>query len=120
MQWGILSCPRRAPARRHAAGAGLTECRCVATVGSGRFPSPSSRGGRVLADIAGRRGVSPRAVALAFLLRSDSVFVIPKAARPKHVEDNAAAGDLELDPDEVRRIDEAFPRGKPKAELPTL
>jgi diketogulonate reductase-like aldo/keto reductase len=89
-------------------------------LGSGRFPSPSSRGGRVLAEIAGRRGVSPRAVALAFLLRSESVFVIPKAARPEHVEDNAAAGALDLDPDEIRRIDEAFPRGKPKVELPTL
>ncbi|HXF81430.1 MAG TPA: aldo/keto reductase, partial [bacterium] len=47
--------------------------------GSGRFPAPSSPGGGVLAEIAARHRATPHQVALAFLLRIDDVFVIPKA-----------------------------------------
>lgn len=88
--------------------------------GSGRFPRASSRGGRVLAEIAAAHRVSPRAVALAFLLRGPGVFAIPKAARPEHVADNAAAGDLELAAEEVAAIDQAFPRGRRRRGVPTL
>ncbi len=88
--------------------------------GSGRFPRPGSRGGRVLGEIAAAHGVTPRAAALAFLLRSPDVFVIPKAAQPEHVADNAAAGDLELAPEEVRRLDEALPRGRRRRGVPTM
>ncbi len=37
--------------------------------GSGSFPSPRGRGGRVLAEIAAAHGATPRQVALAFLVR---------------------------------------------------
>ena len=37
--------------------------------GSGDFPAPRSAGGKVLADIAGAHGATPRQVALAFLTR---------------------------------------------------
>jgi hypothetical protein len=33
---------------------------------------------------------------------------------------NAAAGDLELSPEEIRRIERAFPRDRVPRELPTL
>jgi diketogulonate reductase-like aldo/keto reductase len=89
-------------------------------LGSGRFPGRQSRGGRVLAEIAAAHGATPQQVALAFLLRRPSLFAIPKASRPEHVEENAAAADLELDADEVRRIDEAFPRGRRRSGVPTL
>jgi len=89
-------------------------------LGSGRFPSPRSRGGRVLAEIAAAHDGTPRQVALAFLLRWPSLFAIPKASRSEHVEENAAAGDLVLSEDEVRRIDEAFPRGRRRPGVPTL
>jgi diketogulonate reductase-like aldo/keto reductase len=89
-------------------------------LGSGRFPSPRSRGGHVLAEIAAAHGGTPRQVALAFLLRRPSVFAIPKASLAEHVEENAAAGDLVLSADEVRRIDEAFPRGRRRPGVPTL
>lgn len=79
--------------------------------GSGRFPAARSRGGRVLAELAARHGVTPRAVALAFLVRRPSVFAIPKAGDARHVEDNARAGDLTLTDDDLRRLDEAFPAG---------
>lgn len=65
----------------------------------------------VLDRIAKDRGVSARAVAMAFLLRDPSVFVIPKASKVAHVEENAKAADLELTDEEVRAIDAGFPRG---------
>ncbi|HXO41616.1 MAG TPA: aldo/keto reductase [Thermoanaerobaculia bacterium] len=89
-------------------------------LGSGRFPSERSRGGRVLAEIAAAHGATPSQVALAFLLRRPSLFAIPKASRQEHVEENAAAGDLVLSEDETSRIDEAFPRGRRRPGVPTL
>ena len=59
-------------------------------------------------------------VALAFLVREPDLFAIPKAARPAHVLDNAAAGALVLSADEVARIDAAFPRPRRRRGLPML
>jgi diketogulonate reductase-like aldo/keto reductase len=75
---------------------------------------PRDRSGRVLSEIASARGVTARQVALAFLLRHPNAFVIPKAASIAHVEDNAAAANLVLNPAEIARIDAAFPAGKPR------
>lgn len=87
--------------------------------GAGDFPSPGSAGGKVLKEIARERGVTPYAVALRFLVREPHAFAIPKSSSVHHVEENAAAGGLELSADELKRLDEAFPRG-PSAVLPTL
>ena len=75
---------------------------------------PRDRSGRVLSEIASARGATARQVALAFLLRHPNAFVIPKAASIAHVEDNAAAANLVLNPAEIARIDAAFPAGKPR------
>jgi diketogulonate reductase-like aldo/keto reductase len=88
--------------------------------GSGDFPSAKSPGGRVLAEIAHARGATPRQVALAFLLRNPSVFVIPKTSDVSHAAENAGAAKVALSVEDLRRIDEAFPRGKPRGSLPTL
>ncbi len=80
--------------------------------GSGHFPAVRSRGGRVLAEIARAHAATARQVALAFLVREAGLFTIPKAGRSTHVTENAAAGDLVLPDDDVRRIDAAFPRGR--------
>jgi diketogulonate reductase-like aldo/keto reductase len=88
--------------------------------GSGHFPAPSSRGGRVLAEIAATHGASPQQVALRFLLRRRPLFAIPKAARVPHVEDNAAAAALMLSDPELARIDAAFPRGRRRRGVPML
>ena len=77
--------------------------------GAGGFPSPRTEGGRALHEIADARGVSPRAVALAFLTRSDGLFAIPKASSVGHVLENARAGELRLTEREVAQIDQAFP-----------
>jgi diketogulonate reductase-like aldo/keto reductase len=88
--------------------------------GHSDFPVPNSRGGRVLAEIAAAHNATPRQVALRFLVRRPSVFAIPKASRPEHVEENAGAGALRLSEDEVTRIDAAFPRGPRPRTLPML
>ena len=88
--------------------------------GSGRFPPPSSKGGRVLAELARSRGVDPHAVALAFLTRHERVLAIPKSAHPDHVRANAAAAGITLSEDEIARLDAAFSRGPRPRSLPTL
>lgn len=72
------------------------------------FPSPRSRGGKVLSDVAAKLDKTPRQVALAFLTRDANVFTIPKAEKAEHVRENAG-GAFELPRDAVRMIEEAFP-----------
>ncbi len=86
----------------------------------GGFPSPRSRGGRVLDEIARARGATPRQVALRFLVRRRSVLAIPKSSKVAHVEDNARAADLTLDDHDLARVDEAFPLGRDAGALPVL
>lgn len=74
-------------------------------LGQGSFPASDA----VLQDIASSRGATTHQVALAFLTRRPGVFTIPKASRVEHVEQNAAAGDLQLSELELARIDRAFP-----------
>lgn len=72
------------------------------------FPPPRSPGGKALDDIAKQLGKTPRQVALAFLSRDPSVFLIPKAERAEHARDNAG-GAFELPKDALAALDEAFP-----------
>lgn len=73
-----------------------------------------------LQSIADKHGVAPSAVALAWVLRHEHVFTIPKAATPEHVRANAAAADLTLDEDDLRALDKAFPPPKGPAPLAML
>ncbi len=84
------------------------------------FPQARSAGGRVLTEIAQAHGATTRQVALAFLVREPGVFTIPKAGTVAHIEENAGAGDLVLNPDEIARIAAAFPLGRPQRGLPML
>jgi diketogulonate reductase-like aldo/keto reductase len=88
--------------------------------GNGNFPTPQSAKGRVLAEVARAHGASPYQVALRFLVRRPSLFAIPKASREAHARDNAAAATLELSPQEIARIDEAFPLGRDRGDLPVI
>ncbi len=72
----------------------------------------------VLTAIAGEHGVTNEAVALAFLVRDPLTFAIPKANALTHVEANAAAGDLRLSEDEIKRIDAAYPIRNRSGALP--
>lgn len=72
------------------------------------FPSPTSKGGRVLASVARRLGKTPRQVALAFLTREAPLFTIPKAEKVEHVRENAD-GAFALPKDAIEELDAAFP-----------
>lgn len=84
------------------------------------FPEPDSQGGALLAEIASHYQATARQVALAFLLRDPNVFVIPKASRAAHAQQNAAAGDLILQPEHIQALDAQFPRGPKPAYLPMI
>ena len=63
-------------------------------------------------EIAAERGVTPGQLALAWVLaQGDDVVPIPGTKRVQYLEENAAAADVELSDDDLRRLDEAFPLG---------
>ncbi len=70
----------------------------------------SFRTTKALDEVAAANGATPRQIALAFLLRNPKVFVIPKSSSVAHVEENAAAAEIRLSEEELRKIDAAFPR----------
>jgi diketogulonate reductase-like aldo/keto reductase len=84
--------------------------------GQGDFPADHP----VLKEIAAAHNATPHQVALRFLLRLPGTFTIPKASSVAHVEENAGAAEVKLTPDEIARIDAAFPLGPVEAGLPRL
>lgn len=82
-------------------------------------PSPSSPGGKILAQVAKAHGATPRQAELAFLTRKQCVLAIPKASKVAHAEENAGGGDITLAASEIELIDRAFPLGRRKS-LPML
>jgi diketogulonate reductase-like aldo/keto reductase len=75
--------------------------------------SPLGRGSLLehplILDIANRHSAEPAQVALAAVLRHDGVIAIPKAGSVEHVEANADALDIQFDPEDLERLDQAFP-----------
>lgn len=86
----------------------------------GRFVEADGEGAQVLGEIARAHGVTARQVALRFLLRDPIAFTIPKASKAAHVRDNAAAGELKLTEEDLRRINAAFPLARSTRNLPML
>jgi aryl-alcohol dehydrogenase-like predicted oxidoreductase len=63
-------------------------------------------------EIAGEKGVTPSQLALAWVLaQGEDVVPIPGTKRVKYLEENVAAVDVELTDEDLRRLDEAFPKG---------
>jgi diketogulonate reductase-like aldo/keto reductase len=62
-----------------------------------------------LKQVAQRHGVDSGAIALAWVLRRPGVVTIPKAVKPEHVRANLKALEVELDGDDLKALDEAFP-----------
>jgi diketogulonate reductase-like aldo/keto reductase len=58
-----------------------------------------------LQSVAKAHGATPAQIAIAWGLRSGIVMSIPKAADPTHVRENAAAGDIDLTPQDLAAID---------------
>jgi diketogulonate reductase-like aldo/keto reductase len=99
------------------------EANDVAVVGYtpfGRSFPPSGAGGKVLEQVAKRRGATPRQVALAFLTRLPSLFAIPKASNVAHVRENAGAQSVVLDASDIAELDAAFPRPRRRSGVPMV
>jgi aryl-alcohol dehydrogenase-like predicted oxidoreductase len=63
-------------------------------------------------EIAAEKDVTPGQLALAWLLhQGDDVVPIPGTKRRKYLEENAAAAEITLSSEDLRRIEEAMPRG---------
>jgi len=86
---------------------------------SGRFPRFSEENFRQNLELAERvreiaveKGATPGQLALAWLLaQGDDIVPIPGTKRRKYLEENAAAVDVKLTEEDLRRIEEAVPRG---------
>jgi aryl-alcohol dehydrogenase-like predicted oxidoreductase len=64
-------------------------------------------------ELAGGKGVTPAQLALAWVLhRGDDVVPIPGTKRRRYLEENLAAGEIDLSDEDLRRLDEAAPPGE--------
>lgn len=89
--------------------------------------SPIGQGGALLADpalgrVAARHTTSlgvatPAQVALAWVLRQPNMLAIPKAGTVAHMQQNLAAQELELGPQDLAELDAAFAPPKSKQPL---
>lgn len=63
-------------------------------------------------EISDEKGITPGQLALAWLLRQgDDIVPIPGTKRRERLEENAAATDVTLTDEDLKRIEEAVPRG---------
>lgn len=72
---------------------------------------------RELTTIAQRHGKTPAQIALAFTLTRPDVISIPKAGTVAHVQENRAAADIVLTPEDLAALDAAFPPPRRKSHL---
>jgi aryl-alcohol dehydrogenase-like predicted oxidoreductase len=67
---------------------------------------------RPLEEIARDHGAKPAQIALAWVLsRGEGIIPIPGMKRRTHLDENVAAIEIELTPDDLARLDAAFPPG---------
>jgi len=91
---------------------------------SGRFPRFSEENFRQnlelaerVREIAAEKDATPGQLALAWLLaQGDDIVPIPGTKRRKYLEENAAAADITLTEEDLRRLEEAIPRGSAAGE----
>src|SRR3712207_784476 len=68
-------------------------------------------------EIASEKGITPGQLALAWLLaQGEDIVPIPGTKRRERLEENAGAADVELTEEDLRRIEEAMPRGSAAGE----
>jgi aryl-alcohol dehydrogenase-like predicted oxidoreductase len=69
-----------------------------------------------IAEVAARKQATPSQIALAWLLhRSERILLIPGTSSVRHLEENVAAADIELDDQDLERLEDATPDGDPMA-----
>jgi aryl-alcohol dehydrogenase-like predicted oxidoreductase len=75
-----------------------------------RFTGENLDANLKLADIAERKGITPAQLALAWVLtQGDDIVPIPGTKRRMYLEENAAAADVELTPDDLTQIEAELP-----------
>ena len=66
---------------------------------------------RLVEELAAEKGCTPAQLALAWVLaQGDDVVPIPGTKRRSRLEENVGAADVELSPEDLRRIDDALPQ----------
>ena len=70
-----------------------------------------------LAPIAKKHNVTNAAIVLAFTLRLPGMISIPKSSHEKRILENAAAADLVLDAEDLKKLDQIFPPPRGKVSL---
>jgi aryl-alcohol dehydrogenase-like predicted oxidoreductase len=91
---------------------------------AGRFPRFSEENFRQnlelaerVREVAAEKGATPGQLALAWLLhQGEDIVPIPGTKRRKYLEENAGAADVTLNDEDLRRIEEAIPRGSAAGE----
>jgi diketogulonate reductase-like aldo/keto reductase len=73
-----------------------------------------------LVRIAADRHATTAQIALAWLLEQPEVIAIPKSGQVRHVEENRAAADMKLTPEELSVLAKAFPRPTKRKPLELL
>lgn len=71
------------------------------------FLCGTARGRAVLTEVGRKHGCSAGAIALAWLARRACVIPIPRSMTAEHIRQNALAGDLELDAEDLAAIERA-------------
>ena len=78
-------------------------------LGQGNFPEKGTAQRAVLDEIGAKYGATAHQVAINWVASHDGVMTIPKASKVEHVLANARALDFTLSPEDLERIDAAFP-----------
>ncbi|CAN5540281.1 aldo/keto reductase [soil metagenome] len=73
-----------------------------------------------LKSLSARLSSTPAQIALAWLLRNGQVMAIPKAMSSDHLEQNFAAGSIDLDADALAELERLFPPPSQKESLAML
>lgn len=82
--------------------------------GQGRLPQHP-----LLDQLSQAHDATPSQIILSYLTRDPSMFAIPKASQEKHVRENVRAMGIQLTPEDIRKIDAAFPL-KTRRSLPMI
>jgi diketogulonate reductase-like aldo/keto reductase len=73
-----------------------------------------------LASVAKRHAATEAQIALAWVLAQPGTIAIPKSGNSTHVRENAAAATIELSPEDLALLDQAFPPPKRRQPLEML
>ncbi|PSG98024.1 oxidoreductase [Thermoplasmatales archaeon SW_10_69_26] len=88
-------------------------------LGQAEFPDEGTPPHDALSAIADDHGATIAQVMLAWVLRHEDVFTIPKTSSIDHLEENLAAAEIELRAEDLERLDEVYP-ATDSSRIPTL